>query len=255
VPDAEAIRRVLESQNVEVYYVHDCNSAEFWHQFALFETAIHPGDAVFFYFAGHGVTFKNSVRLMTISDSAKPDIEKDGVNLDVLLARMSLCNTSLIVSFLDCCRDFVFESSEVSEGLTRGKSDKVGQHLTLFACAPNASAYDGKGDHGAFTEILLKYLQIINLDLDELAHAVTKEMVDKYGEQQMPHRAGALWCKWFLFTEMKYIRRGVNILSLKKQVRLFEKKLKNSMDQYCRFLVSHGVPKDLAQGLAMKARL
>ena len=25
----------------------------------------------------------------------------------------------------------------------------IGQHLTLFACAPNDYAYDGKGDHGS----------------------------------------------------------------------------------------------------------
>ena len=59
VSDAEAIRRALESQNVEVYYVYDCDSAEFWHRFALFEAALRTGDAAFFYFAGHGVTFRN----------------------------------------------------------------------------------------------------------------------------------------------------------------------------------------------------
>ena len=63
--------------------------------------------------------------------------------------RMTLCKTSLIVSFLDCCRDFKFEASEASEGLTRGNAAEVGQHLTLFACAPNDYAYDGKGDHGS----------------------------------------------------------------------------------------------------------
>ena len=90
VPDAEAIRRVLESRNVEVYYVNDCNSEEFWHQFGLFTAAIRPGDAAFFYFAGHGVTYQNSVRLMTISNSAKADINKDSVNFDVLLARLAI---------------------------------------------------------------------------------------------------------------------------------------------------------------------
>ena len=37
VPDAEAIRRVLESHGVEVFYVNDCNSKQFWHEFNLFE--------------------------------------------------------------------------------------------------------------------------------------------------------------------------------------------------------------------------
>ena len=90
VPDAEAIRRVFESHGVEVFYVHDCNSKEFWHAFDLFEAAVRPGDAVFLYFAGHGCTFHNSVRLMTICNSAKPDIEKDGIKYDLLLARLAI---------------------------------------------------------------------------------------------------------------------------------------------------------------------
>ena len=63
--------------------------------------------------------------------------------------RLTLLKTSLIVSFLDCCRDFKFEASEVSGGLTRSNAADLGQHLTLFACAPNDSAYDGKGGHGS----------------------------------------------------------------------------------------------------------
>ena len=39
---------------------------------------------------------------------------------------------------------------------------------------------------GAFTEVLLKYLPKINMDLEELARAVTQEMVEKYGQKQMP---------------------------------------------------------------------
>ena len=63
--------------------------------------------------------------------------------------RLTLLKTSLIVSFLDCCRDFKFEASEVSGGLTRSNAADLGQHLTLFACARNDYAYDGKGDQGS----------------------------------------------------------------------------------------------------------
>ena len=63
--------------------------------------------------------------------------------------RLTLCETRLIVSFLDCCRDFKIQASEISEGLTRSHAADLGQHLTLFACAPNDYAYDGKGDHGS----------------------------------------------------------------------------------------------------------
>ena len=50
-------------------------------------------------------------------------------------------------------------------------------------------------------------------------------------------------------------RWSVQVISLQKQVLLLKKKLKNSMEQYCRSLVSQGVPEDTAEELAMKAQL
>ena len=47
---------------------------------------------------------------------------------------------------------------------------------------------------GAFTEVLLKYLKVVGLDLNDLANAVTKQMKDKYGIKQMPVSA---WCQGF----------------------------------------------------------
>ena len=89
VPDAQAVQILLEAQHVEVHSAFDCDIKELQDKFDLFVASLRPGDAAFFYFAGHGVTFKNSVRLVAISDSAKPDIEKDALNLDVLIARLA----------------------------------------------------------------------------------------------------------------------------------------------------------------------
>ena len=86
VPDADAIQHLLEEQNVEVIGARDCNMKELREQFDYFLNTLQPGDAAFLFFAGHGITFRNSVRLMAIADSPKPDIEKDAVNLDVLIA-------------------------------------------------------------------------------------------------------------------------------------------------------------------------
>ena len=87
VSDADAIQQLLEAQNVEVFNARDCDINELEEQFALFLTSLRPGDAAFLFFAGHGTTFRNSVRLMAISNSAKPDVEKDALNLDVLIAK------------------------------------------------------------------------------------------------------------------------------------------------------------------------
>ena len=87
VPDADAIQHLLEAQNVEVVNARDCDKNELEQQFEFFLTTLRPGDAAFLFFAGHGTEFRNSVRLMAISESAKPDLEKDAINLNVLIAR------------------------------------------------------------------------------------------------------------------------------------------------------------------------
>ena len=87
--DAKAVQLLLEAQHVEVHSAFDCDIKQLEQKFALFEASLRPGDAAFLFYAGHGTTFNNSVRLMAISDSAKPDIEKDALNLDVLIARLT----------------------------------------------------------------------------------------------------------------------------------------------------------------------
>ena len=89
VSDAKAVQRLLEAQNVEVHSAFDCDIKELEQKFTLFAASLRPGDAAFLYYAGHGTMFNNSVRLLAISDSAKPDIENDALNLDVLIARLA----------------------------------------------------------------------------------------------------------------------------------------------------------------------
>ena len=90
VSDAKAVQLLLEAQHVEVHSAFDCDIKELQDKFNLFVASLRPGDAAFFYFAGHGATFNNSVRLFAISDSAKPDMKKDALNLDVVIARLAV---------------------------------------------------------------------------------------------------------------------------------------------------------------------
>ena len=57
-------------------------------------------------------------------------------------------NTSVVACVLDCCREFVFKTSQAAQPqLTRGGTE-LGEHFTLFACGPSDRAYDGRGKHG-----------------------------------------------------------------------------------------------------------
>ena len=86
VPDAKKIVNFLETKNVEIYSVYDCDIQDFKEKFALFAAAVRPGDAVFMYIACHAEIFENCLRLMAISNSSTRDIKEDSLNLEKLVA-------------------------------------------------------------------------------------------------------------------------------------------------------------------------
>lgn len=106
---------------------------------------------------------------------------------------------------------------------------------------------------GVFTEILLKYLAMLNLELSELARLVTKEVVEKLGIKQRPvrvhvdsvtcshqcsprlfaihsyassfskvhmtpqYKESILWDLWCLFTKHKYTLRPPSVRAVHSQ--------------------------------------
>ena len=106
---------------------------------------------------------------------------------------------------------------------------------------------------GVFTEILLKYLAMLNLELGELVRLVTKEVVDRLGIKQRPvcvhmdsvthsrqcspqlfaihsyasslskvhmtsqHKESVLWDLWCLFTNQKYTLRPRSVSPVHSQ--------------------------------------
>ena len=87
--DAKAIADALRERNAQVFDAYDCGIKQLEAQFRLFEASIRPGDTAFVYLACHGEMFKNRLRLIAISDS-KPDLEKDALDLQILLARWTI---------------------------------------------------------------------------------------------------------------------------------------------------------------------
>ena len=72
--------------------------------------------------------------------------------------RIAAKQTSLNVFIFDCCRKFVYTSSESAEGKDRGLSlaEHANQTVIAHACQPNSTASDGKGVHGGNTIPLKK---------------------------------------------------------------------------------------------------
>ena len=95
VNDAKAVAAALESKGVKVFAIYDCNITELKAIVQEFEDALQKGDAAFVFFAGHGVEYNNTRRLVALHQSAEPDLNKEALNVLVLSLRLAPCNVVL----------------------------------------------------------------------------------------------------------------------------------------------------------------
>ena len=95
VNDAKAVEAALESKGVQVFAIYDCNITELNAIVDAYVKALQKGDAAFVFFAGHGVVYKNTSRLLASNQSAEPDLTNDALNVLTLSLRLAPCNIML----------------------------------------------------------------------------------------------------------------------------------------------------------------
>ena len=95
VNDAKAVKAALELKGVQVFAIYDCNITELTAIVDEYVNALQKGDAAFVFFAGHGVVYKNTSRLLASNQSAEPDSAKNALNVLYLSLRLAPCNIML----------------------------------------------------------------------------------------------------------------------------------------------------------------
>ena len=88
VNDAKAMKALLESKDVEVFDIYDCNITDLTAKTDEFVDALQEGDAAMVFFAGHGVEYNNTNRLVAITQSGVADLRNEALNALVLLNRL-----------------------------------------------------------------------------------------------------------------------------------------------------------------------
>ena len=87
VADAKAFGKFLTSQGAQVVCAYDCDIKNLKRKTNEYFDLLQPGDAAFLFYAGHAATFKNTLRLLAISKSKKPDFETEALSAQTLLSR------------------------------------------------------------------------------------------------------------------------------------------------------------------------
>jgi hypothetical protein len=151
--DARTIGQALRGIGFSVDIVENGTRGDTATRVQAFESAIEPGDIVFFFFAGHGVEIRGRNYLLPVDVPAPTDdspIINASMPPDVLLERLSARRPGAIVFVLDACRDNPFEREGTrtivgARGLASAAPTE--QAFVLYSAGMNQRALDRLNDN------------------------------------------------------------------------------------------------------------
>jgi tetratricopeptide (TPR) repeat protein len=165
--DANDIAAELEKSNFEVIKVIDGDYLKMREAFTKFHQKLSngPKDQTIglFYYAGHGLQNEGENYLVPIEADVKYDDDIPRMCLPmqrVVLANMERSSTRMNIVIMDACRNNPFPSSSRDVGggglaeIKRAKGSFI-----AYATAPGATASDGEGRNGLYTQELLKAMK------------------------------------------------------------------------------------------------
>jgi len=197
VNDALAMAKVLESVGFEVESYTDADQKTIKMAMDKFGDKLENYNVGLFYYAGHGVQVNGSNYIIPVDASLymEQDVEYDCVEVGRLLGKMegSGCETNIII--LDACRDNPFERrwsgrSLKSQGLAFMNAPSGS--VIAYSTAPGKTASDGTGENGLYTGILLKYIQVPSLQIEDVFKSVRSEIEKISDGKQTPWEATSL---------------------------------------------------------------
>ncbi|MGI9462712.1 MAG: caspase family protein [Aestuariivirgaceae bacterium] len=197
VNDARAVAAALEDIGFQVFIGEDLTRRQTNRKLADFEAAIAPGDQVFFFFAGHGVSL-GAENYLIPSDMPKPGTGEAGLVRDeahavsTLISRVQRRGAASTFFVLDACRDNPFAAAGVrSIGASRGlaKVDAPNGVFVLFSAGIGQSALDRLSDNdgdanSVFTRKLVPLLKRPGLTHVKLAKQVQRQVSTLAGTVQ-----------------------------------------------------------------------
>ncbi|CAF1255773.1 unnamed protein product [Rotaria magnacalcarata] len=205
--DANDMSSALESIGFTVTQAAHLNRVEMQQAIVKFENSIHPGDMVLFYFAGHGVQWKDQNYLLPIDIPNPKNVNLSGNKnkaknknlIGITIRAQDVLNTLsdrspfVIIFLLDCCRTYHLRNPELdqwgagdSEPADFKSMEKAGS-LIAFACAPGTEADEGQGQrNGLFTKHLLQHIKTPNEDVAIMLRTVKEGVKNDPSSKQIP---------------------------------------------------------------------
>jgi hypothetical protein len=190
--DANDIAAELEKSNFEVIKVLDGDYIKMREAFTKFHQKLTNGPkdqtVGLFYYAGHGLQNEGENYLVPIEADVKYDDDIPRMCLPmqrVVLANMERSSTRMNIVIMDACRNNPFPSSARDIGggglaeIKRAKGSFI-----AYATSPGATASDGEGRNGLYTQELLKAMKKPGRTIEQVFKEVRQNVLKLSEDKQ-----------------------------------------------------------------------
>jgi len=192
--DADDMRQALAKLGFEVMGANRLRLEDMTRLVRQFGDRLRPGMVGLFYFAGHGMQINGQNYLIPMQSGIEREDEVPfrALAVDQVLAKMSHNQTGLNLLMLDACRDNPF--ARTFRGNTTGlaRMNAPAGTLIAYAAKPGTRSKDGSGRNGLYTGVLLKYLPIPGLPIEQMLKKVGAEVRQRSGDTQQTWMEGLL---------------------------------------------------------------
>lgn len=194
VNDAREMARTLRGLGFTVL-AHENLGRQAMEQAVLdYGRRIAAGGVGLVYYAGHGLQVRGRNYLVPvdarIADEAGTRVA--AVDVDLLLEQMSTARNRVNVLILDACRNNPFERRLRGTSTGLAPVDAARGTLVAYATAPGSVAADGQGQHGLYTDELLKALRVPGLKIEEVFKRVRAGVAERSHGAQTPWESSSL---------------------------------------------------------------
>jgi hypothetical protein len=192
--DARAMAAALKASGFDVMHGENLSHRQLFEMTRDFGRKLKPGVVALFYYAGHGLQVRD--RNFLIPVEADPQSEEEvpytSVDVNFLLDVMNRAKSRVNIVILDACRNNPFARSFRSGSGGLAQMDAPSGTLIAYATAPGRVASDGGGDHGLYTQHLLKHLNTPGLPVEILFKRVREGVERETKSAQVPWESSSL---------------------------------------------------------------
>jgi hypothetical protein len=149
-------------------------------------------DLLVFYFAGHGMNYKNDGKdYLLTSDTSREALKHTEIKVGDVIDYLKKTECKNIVMFIDACREMVGDARALEDDPIGQDSEEVIRSrkgiVSFFACDPKFKSYEiDELEHGSFTYNVLEAIKSPNCstveDIAEFLRENVESTNDKYGK-------------------------------------------------------------------------